>query len=241
MPPARTLREAFAELAGDEGARDAHAANPGGFLAAAGHPDLPGGLVAEAVVSYADTAPMEVAEHLAPYVAAHSAVPAGGVEGIDQQDWFEMLSAAPSVALARPPLTEDDGAGDVAGAAAADAEMVDGEMAAEMADGEADGTEAATEHAALDLDFGRGAGAGWAGAEQPGGQPSVDRSPPADPADGLGGDDIRHGPEIGPDIGPETGPDIGPDIGPELGQGLGHGLDVLPDPGTLDGSGVDGL
>jgi hypothetical protein len=72
MTGARPLKDVFADLlGGGDGARP----DPEAALAAAGHPDLPPELVAEAVVSYADTAPVEVAEHLSPYVIAHSGVP----------------------------------------------------------------------------------------------------------------------------------------------------------------------
>jgi hypothetical protein len=70
MQPARPLRDVFDEVArGDLGADPAEA------LADSGHADLPDQLVSEAIVNYADTAPIEVAEHLAPFVTVHSAVP----------------------------------------------------------------------------------------------------------------------------------------------------------------------
>jgi hypothetical protein len=56
----------FAEIAGGTG-RD-----PAELLASGGHPEIPSDLVAEALVSYADTAPVEVAAHLAPFVTVHS-------------------------------------------------------------------------------------------------------------------------------------------------------------------------
>jgi hypothetical protein len=74
------LRDVFAGLAGNGG-------DPGDFLR-----DLPADLVAEAVVSYADTAPLEVAEHLAPFVAGHSAV---GSEGDAGETWLDLLASAP--------------------------------------------------------------------------------------------------------------------------------------------------
>jgi hypothetical protein len=90
MAPARALHELLAGLTGDaaraSGDREA-------YLADNGHPDLPPDLVAEAVVSYADTAPVEVAEHLAPYVTAHSAVPTGEPP---PEDWFTLLSTSPT-------------------------------------------------------------------------------------------------------------------------------------------------
>lgn len=86
----RPLRELLADLVGDAEARHAYGADPAGYLAAHGHSELPGELVAEAVVSYADTAPVEVASVLAPYVAAHGPVP--GVE--TDPSWFDLLTTA---------------------------------------------------------------------------------------------------------------------------------------------------
>jgi hypothetical protein len=82
MEPARPLREVFAELAGTGSTGD-----PGGLLR-----DLPDDLVAEAVVSYAETAPVEIAEHLAPFVSAHSAV---GSESPSPEGWLDLLATAP--------------------------------------------------------------------------------------------------------------------------------------------------
>jgi hypothetical protein len=98
MASARPLRDVFADLAGDEAARHA---DPAQLLRDSGHPDLPEALVSEAVISFADTAPVEVAEHLAPYVAANSPVPA--IEADDAPDmaasgWVEALVTAPDVA-----------------------------------------------------------------------------------------------------------------------------------------------
>ena len=87
---ARPLRELLADLVGDAEARHAYGSDPAGYLAAHGHPGLPEPLVAEAVVSYADTAPVEVAEVLAPYVMANGPVP-----GDEQQaEWFDLLTSA---------------------------------------------------------------------------------------------------------------------------------------------------
>jgi hypothetical protein len=88
---ARPLRDVLADLAGDAGARAAYGADPAGYLAAHGHADLPEPLVSEAVVSYADTAPVEVAAALAPYVAAHGPVPDASA---DPADWFDLLTSA---------------------------------------------------------------------------------------------------------------------------------------------------
>src|SRR5688572_28359292 len=87
MEATQPLRDVFAGLAGTGGAGE-----PAAVLAASGHEDLPDGLVAEAVVNYADTAPVEVAEHLASFVRAHSPVP--GPAG-DPPTWVAALGSAP--------------------------------------------------------------------------------------------------------------------------------------------------
>jgi hypothetical protein len=49
-------------------------------------------------VSYADTAPHEVAEHLAPFVQAASPVPlSGGQAAAADHDWLGLLATAPRV------------------------------------------------------------------------------------------------------------------------------------------------
>jgi hypothetical protein len=90
---ARPLRDLLSDLVGDGEARLAYGADPAGYLAAHGHPDLPAPLVSEAVVSYADTAPVEVAEVLAPYVTEHGPVPVDEPE-VAQADWFDLLTSA---------------------------------------------------------------------------------------------------------------------------------------------------
>src|SRR5688500_714446 len=92
MVIARPLRDVFGDVVGDA---DASAGNPADVLSASGHPDLPDALVAEAVTSYADTAPLEVAEHLSPYVMANSAVPGVGGE-VDPSGWLRVLAEAPA-------------------------------------------------------------------------------------------------------------------------------------------------
>jgi hypothetical protein len=87
MDATQPLRDVFAGLAGTGGAGE-----PATVLAASGHDDLPDGLIAEAVVNYADTAPVEVAEHLAPFVRAHSAVP--GATG-EPPSWLTAVGTAP--------------------------------------------------------------------------------------------------------------------------------------------------
>ena len=102
MAAARPLKDVFAELTGDDAAR------PDAVLAASGHGDLPPDLVAEAVVNYADTAPVEVAEHLAPFVTANSGVPAlDQAEGAD--DWSALLATAPTVETGLDPDVDAPG------------------------------------------------------------------------------------------------------------------------------------
>lgn len=85
---ARPLKDIFADLVGDASAR------PDAF-SGAGH-DLPPDLVAEAVVSFAGTAPAEVAEHLAPFVTANSGVPVEADDGLGEApDWAELFATAP--------------------------------------------------------------------------------------------------------------------------------------------------
>jgi hypothetical protein len=94
MEPARPLRDVFADLA----EADLAAGNGADeVLRANGHPELPEPLVAEAVVSYADTAPHEVAEHLAPFVRANSSVPLPATQATPDPDWFGLLTTAPRV------------------------------------------------------------------------------------------------------------------------------------------------
>lgn len=92
MEPARRLRDVFAELAVDGAGRE-----PDEVLRASGHAELPEPLVAEAVVSYADTAPHEVAEHLAPFVRATSAVPLPADQAATAPSWIGLLSTAPRI------------------------------------------------------------------------------------------------------------------------------------------------
>jgi len=95
MDATRPLRDVFTALAGEDGAR---APEPTEVLRANGHADLSDGLVAEAVVSYADTAPIEVAEHLAPFVMANSAVPIAGVDldtaDVEPSSWLDAVANA---------------------------------------------------------------------------------------------------------------------------------------------------
>jgi hypothetical protein len=97
MASVRPLRDLLADLVGEGGVRSG---GPEAYLAEHGHPDLPPELMAEAVVSFADTAPPEVAEHLAPFVTAHTA----GAE--HTADWFDLLTSSPT-GLADDPDTLD--------------------------------------------------------------------------------------------------------------------------------------
>jgi hypothetical protein len=90
MDTTRPLHDVFSGLAGTAGG-----AEPADVLRANGHEALPDGLVAEAVVTYADTAPIEVAEHLSAYVAAHSPVPRTDA-GIEAPSWLDALATAPA-------------------------------------------------------------------------------------------------------------------------------------------------
>lgn len=212
MDLARPLRSVFADLAGgrDFGASSGMA--PEEVLAAHGHPDLPEGLVAEAVVNYADTAPYEVAEHLAPYVRAHTAVPQpGGDTDVPEPHWFDLLTTAPTPGVGGPDVIDAE----VSDLAATDAPAADAPGGVE---------------ADIDGDFGRGdTGSGGAGSGDPGaGDPGAGdiayghRGPiedaagpaeiwPADPtvgADGLDAGDMGTGIDLRPtDEAPAPGED----------------------------------
>jgi hypothetical protein len=108
MTSGRPLHELLADLVGDADAARAHG-DPETYLAANGHPDLPPDLVAEAVVSYADTAPVDVAEHLAPYVTTHSAVPTSEPPA---EDWFGLITTAPAEDLPDEDLSDGPGFAD---------------------------------------------------------------------------------------------------------------------------------
>jgi hypothetical protein len=96
------LRDVFAGLAGNGG-------DPGDFLR-----DLPADLVAEAVVSYADTAPLEVAEHLAPFVSARFDADDAG------ETWLDLLASAPAETEASGLDDQDLGFGTGSGTAVDD-------------------------------------------------------------------------------------------------------------------------
>ncbi|RZU53992.1 hypothetical protein EV385_5929 [Krasilnikovia cinnamomea] len=94
MAPARSLHEIIAGLTGTAGTPVDLAA----VLRSGGHPDLPEELLAEAVVSFADTAPAEVAEHLAPFVMAHGPITEGDTVAGGIGDLPDLLAAAPAAA-----------------------------------------------------------------------------------------------------------------------------------------------
>ncbi len=108
MSQGRPLHAVFAELLGDDVARQAYAADPSSPLDDAGHGDLPSDLVAEAIVSFADTAPPAVAEHLAPFVMAHSVVPAADDEPPAASAGLDLLATAPADIVERPDVDASD-------------------------------------------------------------------------------------------------------------------------------------
>nr|BFE68898.1 hypothetical protein GCM10020092_021990 [Actinoplanes digitatis] len=91
MAAARSLHEIIAGLTGGAGTSGDLAA----ALDAGGHPDLPEELLAEAVVSYAGTAPAEVAEHLAPFVMAHGPIAEDDAGAGDIGQLPDLLATAP--------------------------------------------------------------------------------------------------------------------------------------------------
>jgi hypothetical protein len=91
----RPLHAVFSELLHDEATRQAFGADPASLLDAAGYPDLPADLVNEAVASYADTAPPALAEHLAPFVMAHS--PVSDAKDPAELDGLALLATAAPV------------------------------------------------------------------------------------------------------------------------------------------------
>jgi hypothetical protein len=104
MQPARPLRDVLTDLVGA-----ADAAGPADVLAANGHADLPDELVAEAVGSFADPSPIEVAEHLSPYVMANSPVPQPDAPPVDLAGWLDAVTGAPPPAEVDPTALLDDG------------------------------------------------------------------------------------------------------------------------------------
>jgi len=152
MEPARPLHSVFAELTGERGFAQASGPGPDEVLAAQGHRDLPEGLVAEAVVNYADTAPFEVAEHLAPYVRANSAVPQAGAQTTaEEPHWYSLLTTAPPVTgLAAGHDVLDAEASALAGAGPVGETDLPAEAAGEIDVGFGHGHQGAAEHPAPD-------------------------------------------------------------------------------------------
>lgn len=103
MQPARPLHDLLTDLVG---AGDA--AGPADVLAANGHADLPDELVAEAVGSFADTSPIEVAEHLSTYVMANSPVPQPDAPPVDLASWLDVVTSAPASSDVDPTALLDD-------------------------------------------------------------------------------------------------------------------------------------
>jgi hypothetical protein len=108
MEPERPLRDVFADLAGHDDGGQA-AADPRAFLAE--HEGLPDDLLVTAIGSYAGTAPAEVAEHLAPVVAASLPDPGepGHAVGADAVGSLNLLVSAPvGEWQGEVPLTPDE-------------------------------------------------------------------------------------------------------------------------------------
>ncbi len=102
MDDVRPLHQVFSALAGTEAEPD-----PGALGPAARGLDLPDDLLTEAIISFADTAPAEVAAHLAPFVTAHSPIaavdPAEPAELWDAAQGLGLLAGAPTgLALSEP-------------------------------------------------------------------------------------------------------------------------------------------
>jgi hypothetical protein len=149
MASVRPLRELLADLVGDTSADSGDA-----YLAEHGHPDLPAELVAEAVVNFADTAPPELAEQLAPFVTAHTAG--------QTADWFDVLTSAqpgladdPDEGLDGGPVAEDfssdPGAELDFGAGAVDALDFEDSFEAEVAEAAAPTNWSETEQISADV------------------------------------------------------------------------------------------
>ena len=214
MAAARPLKDVFAELTGDDAARADE------VLAASGHGDLPPGLVAEAVVNYADTAPVEVAEHLAPFVTANSAVPT--LDEVDgDADWSVLLATAPAV--------EADLDADLAPDVDAPGATDDVAPGTDDAPGTgASGTDASgTDDASVDdVDFGVGAEDASAldvaaGTDLPDGDASLDDAP------------VEHGPAVPDDVYDGAGAPIDLSHLSDVDGADDDGGDV--DPADLDG------
>ncbi len=119
MDDVRPLHQVLAALAGTQAEPD-----PGALAPAAGGLGLPDDLLTEAIISFADTAPAEVAAHLAPFVTAHSPIAAvEPAELWDAAQGLELLAGAPTGFTLSEPYAPDqlddlDGLDGLAGRAA---------------------------------------------------------------------------------------------------------------------------
>lgn len=106
MDDVRPLHQVFTALTGTEAEPDPAALGP----AARGF-DLPDDLLTEAIISFADTAPAEVAAHLAPFVTAHSPIaavdPIEPAELWDAAQGLELLAGAPTGFTLSEPYVPD--------------------------------------------------------------------------------------------------------------------------------------
>ncbi|GIE84381.1 hypothetical protein [Actinoplanes regularis] len=160
MTAARSLHEIIAGLTGNAATSGDLAA----ALHAGGHPDLPAELLAEAVVSFADTAPAEIAEHLAPFVMTHGPIPEGDAAAVEIDKLPDLLATAPTAtfnevtALAAAEIdpavdSYDIDAGHASGDDAFDLDA--GHLTGDGSHGGAEGI-VGTESASLDMAFGHG-------------------------------------------------------------------------------------
>nr|MDT0663166.1 hypothetical protein [Micromonospora sp. DSM 115978] len=102
MAPARSLHEIITGFTGDAGTSGDLAA----VLRAGGFADLPQDLLAEAVISFADTAPAEIAEHLAPFVMAHGPIAPVDVAAGDIDRLPELLATVRATEPDEGPVPE---------------------------------------------------------------------------------------------------------------------------------------
>lgn len=157
MEPAPSLREVFAALAGGS-------ANPAEALNAAGYGDLPGELVAEAIVNFADAAPVEVADHLSGFVKAHSPVPQSdpqndeaATHAFDTHDGLSLLASAPADVEVPDGDPRGDPFGDEApGLVDHDAQLHDAQLQDPQLDDTSDHDGFSADHHPADLFFGVG-------------------------------------------------------------------------------------
>jgi hypothetical protein len=233
MEPVRPLRDVFADLAdhtdhsdpmaGPDGPAPAPA-DPRSLLA--DYADLPDDLLVTAIDSYANTAPAEVAEHLAAFVATPGADPADGLD---------LLASAPvgvwegEVPVAGPENPEDDfedtglDGADLVNAGTTD--LGDGPALDLDHLGWADSLDLA-ETSPADDGFGNQVDDLQAsvGSEERTAQDVTDRiDHPADPA--LGSD--QNGEEAVDQTGPDTGMDSGMDEGTGLDEDSADSHDYL--------------